>query len=567
MTAWQDMSLWERFKDEHGRLKEIRQPFDVSREVIAEQFRPDIVGTKKDKGQFTGAGIIEGTGPWALGVMTRGLLGSLAGPSFEWIRYAVPERSFKGIDDINHWLQNTQEHQSMVYRESTFYDIMPGYVSEGLSIGSPVTIIEEDVVSGRSVFHRPNYSKCWFSRDMFGDVNVLHVEHEYTAKTAMKRFGKENLSQAVQDQLEKGLHDKKSTYLQVFYSPNDPIFDKEGKPYEIDVDPDAQCVMFYIQVEVSEIEKQKPLQVKPYYSKPYVVWDYHRNDSEICARTPAWNAMPDTKGHNAIWKTIHKSGQRNADPAMWAMATMRGRLRLGPGSVTWVDSTQDFDRQPQALHNPSSFTQTEYIANTSAQSLRRHFHVNVWLKIEEYQRLHRQPPTAAEIYAMEGENAPQIGPAVQSVERGLLGPIDKRLLSIEGEAGRLPTPPDVWLEYTQDGRILPQFVGPLAVAQGLALKLRRLETGLQMAAPFFELDPMTVHKVKSDKGVEHALEAADFPQDLIRDDEEYQEIAEGIRQMEAQREEIEQGEMIAGGVNKLQGPTDETSPLAMAGAA
>jgi len=565
MTAWQDMTIWERFIDEHSRLKLLRNDFDASRKVIAEQFRPDIVG-KHGRGQFTGQDIIEGTGPWALGVMTRGLLGSLAGPSFTWIQYAVMERVFKGNDRINKWLQEIREHMEPVYRHSTFYDIMPGYVAEGLSIGSPVTIIEEDIVSSRSVFHRPHYAKCWFDRDVFGDVNVLEVEHEYSHLVASKRFGRENLSTTTQNELKEGNHTKTAKYLQLFYPVDHPIFDGLKEP--VNIPQDAKCVMFYIEEDASETEKQKPLSQDPYYSKPYVVWDYIRNADEICARTPAWDAMADVKTHNAQWKTTLKSGQRRGDPAIVALDTMRGKLRLGPGARNYV-TTQEYDRPPKpAFDAPHSFTETEYLLNTSAQSLRRHFHVSVFMKIEEYQRQHKQPPSATEILAMEGENAPQIGPAVQSVERGLLSPIDMRLMGIEGEAGRLPPPPDEWLEFTEKGEVNPVFVGPIAVAQKSAMSIRDLDVFFAIAEKFVTLDVMLVHKMDLPVAMEDALEKANIPQGWLKSQEAYEAITQKIAEQQAQQELIEQAGAVAEGAGKIMGPTDPTSPLAaIAGAA
>jgi len=270
----------------------------------------------------------------------------------------------------------------------------------------------------------------------------------------------------------------------------------------------------------------------------------------------------DVKTHNAQWKTTLKSGQRRGDPAIIALDTQRGKLRLGPGARNYV-TTQEYDRSPKpAFDAPHSFTETEYLLNTSAQSLRRHFFVSVFMKIEEYQRQHRQPPSATEILAMEGENAPQIGPAVQSTERGLLGPIDERMMSIEGEAGRLPPPPDEWLEYTQRGDVHPVFVGPIAVAQKSSMSIRELDVFFAIAEKFVTLDEMLVHKMDLPVAMEDALEKSNIPQGWLKSQEAYEAIVERIAEQQAQQELIEQAGAVAEGAGKIMGPTDPTSPLA-----
>jgi len=168
MTSYGQQSLYERVMGRQSQLESKRTPWDSQRQAIAEAFRADLTDeslTGIDEGAFRGEDIIEGSGPYAAGVMARCFQGSLCGPSINWIRHVTSQLELKGNDVLNKWLQDFDDHMRATYRKSNFYDVMPSYTLDGVTVGTPVVIIEEDVNNGINICTVPHYTENYLWLD------------------------------------------------------------------------------------------------------------------------------------------------------------------------------------------------------------------------------------------------------------------------------------------------------------------------------------------------------------------------------------------------------------------
>lgn len=567
MTEYSQKNLFDRIIDRHEQLVKQRQPFDPARKTIVERFRPDLTLTKDEEGNF-GSHIIEGSGPWYLGVMARGFQGSLVGPSIEWLRYHMREQFFKGIDEVNKWLQEFEEQMYWAYRNSNYYETLPHFIKDGLSIGSPVTIADEDAGSGRVIYTVPHYTENYLSKNEFGEDDTYHREYEMTVMQAVKMFGKDALSLNIQTSFQNGTSYEKHKFIMAIYSEDDDIFNdlkEEDKKYK----PNRPWMQFYIEKN-ADVLKKKPLPVRKgrislikngYWSKPFSSWHYHRNTHETYARTPAWFAIFDVKGNEALWKTLYEAAEGEVRPAMMAMANQKGLLRLMPGGTTWAQTADDYNRPPFPIRKDMKYPYGMDMADRVESKVERHFHIKLFQMIDKYSREHKEPPTAYQIFQMMGENAGQLGPAVQSFEGGLLKPNDDRMIEIERRAGRLPPAPPVVLEHS-GGEVDPQFTGPLSMAQKMFLGVQRVHNGLAGADPIFERWPETKYKVRASMLVEKVLEDLNFPQDCIVPEDEYQEYLTVLAQQEEEDRQLEQAESLAKTVQSVSKDVEPNSPIA-----
>ena len=574
MTAYKEKNLFDRIIDRHDELVKQRQPFDPARKVIVERFRTDLTLTTDDEGNFVGSDIIEGSGPWYLAVMSRGFQGSLVGPSIEWLRYHMRDTFFKGMDEVNQWLQEFEEQMYWAYRNSNYYGIMPSFIKEGLSIGSPVSLSDEDVSSGRVIYTVPHYTENYLSKNWMGEDDVYHREYEMTAMQAAKKFDKDALSDNLQQELSQGNHYRKHKFIMAIYSEEDDIF-KDLKPEDEKYKPNRPWMQYYIEKNATLLKK-KPLPVRKgkitlikngYFSKPFSSWHYYRNPHETYARTPAWDALADVAGNDALWTTLYEATEYSVRPAMWSMAQTKGRLKLMPGGGNWPLTADDYSRPPIPINKDLKYPFGMDLADRVESKIERHFHTRLFQMIDKYNREHKQPPTAFQIFQMQGENAGQLGPAVQSFEQGLLKPNDDRMMEIEGRAGRLPPPPDVVLEYAarmglKNMEVDPEFTGTLAMAQKMFLGVQRVHSGLAGADPIFERWPETKYKVKASILVEKVLEDLNFPQNCIRPEDEYQEYITELAKQEAEERQLEQAERMAKTIQSVSKDVEPNSPVA-----
>jgi hypothetical protein len=563
MTAYSEMNYYERVMNRHAQLKDDRNIWDASRQEIVEYFRPDITTHSTEstqQGQFVHDSIAEGTGAWSALVMARGFQGSLVGPSLKWRRSQMQQQELRGNDEINAWLQRTNDYLlDQVYQQSNFYELIGTDVLDGITIGSPVMLIEENLSSGVIECKLPHYRENYLKRDWFGHDILYHREFELSSTTAQMRFGKENLPERVQRQLEQGEHLKKDKYLMVVYSAGDPIFaglkasQPEGFTNGLHFNPvvNRPWVLHYFAMDVEDKKFQGHLPDRNfgYFHKPFAAWHYWRNSFETYARTPAWYAIYDEKGGQAAWTTMYDAAESAARPAMIGLKAMKGRTFVGPGKFTWAQQDNEYDRPPKPMNTGINYPHAIDFVDRVDDKRKRHFNIDLFRMLDEFSRQHKQPPTAFQVAQMIAEKNVQIGPAIQSFDRGLLTPVDNTFVEIEVRSGRFERqtdPPDIVFET--NGNIQPQFTGPLAQAQRLSVAMRRVNDSLSLASPIFDRWPDSIHKIDEGILLERILEELDFYQEAIVDQESYNEIKESLnmsRQRQAMLENALTGSEIA----------------------
>ena len=581
MPPYEEKGIVDRIIDRQKHMETIRQPWESDCDNICEMFRPDMVKfANKDSdslNKILGAKIYEGTGPWAMGLMSDGIQGHLVSRSNEWFRYGMDQRQFKGIDEVNAWLQALEEHMYSVYRKSNFYDALSPFCRTGVSVGSPVMIPEQDKLSNKINCIVPHPAERYFMQSALGETNVLHLKSDWSIRNAVQEFGKESFSQSVRNNYENGHDEQKVTIIRAIYFHMDSIFRDlpkfEHKQDDLSTEQDEPAIAFnkpnkpwmsfYVEQnaegDMNEGTK-KPLRVEGYWTKPDIGWHYEKDMSEVYARTPSWYAYWDVKSMSANRKTMLMSGQRQVEPAWWVPSSLRGEFKSYPKGVNWYDPAQAKDK-PVPLQENTNITQSIELENRMAKCVERWFHVPMWHMLTRWAEEQKAPPTATQVIEMAGEKAVLLG-----VRMGrfftTLEQADDRFIDIEQRAGRLPEPPDIVLEFS-NGRVTPEFIGPLAQIQKQYHSLRRVQTVLAAADPVFALDPMVRHKIKAEVVMEHLLEENKFYQDAIRSDDEYKELLAAIAQKQAIAEGVQMGTEVAKAVPSVSKDVEPNSPLAL----
>jgi hypothetical protein len=580
MTAYDQQNLWQRIQGRHGDYVQRRQAYDAQRDVIAQYLRPDLVRGQtgqKMEGAFEGSSIVEGTGPHAALVWQRGFQGNMISRRGEWFREQVPEPdrrfgiSFKGNDEVNRYCQDMADHMTAVYRRSNYHDVMGQFTLDGGTVGSPAMLFQNDVANDRIICKVPDYASVWLDRDIFGMDNAIHVLHEWNAMEAADFFGEKDLPLAIKNQLANGNHYAKSKYLQVIYGAGDRIYKGLREP----VAKSHPWLEHFICLDAAGENEQvvlKPLNMGPgYFSRPFSTWHYHRNWHEVYSRTMAWWAIYDIRGHNAIWEALFGEAEVAVKPPVWAMATLKGLLDMGPGGGNWARTEQEYSQPPIHLERKTRYDIAVDFADRLAESVRRHFHYRTFLPVTEAMDAKQQPETMFALMKTDAEQRGQLFPQVETYENQVLAPTHDVFMDFELMAepaspwGRLPEPPAIVQQYG-DGKMDVEFIGLLSMAMQRdrnSLKTLRALSGAQM---FFASNPRVVNKVRWAAALERFLEGEGFPQADIVPEDEYKALEQALEQRAIQQEIAEAAPKMAQGVKNLQGPTDKKSPLAMMGA-
>jgi hypothetical protein len=504
----------------------------------------------------------------------------------------MEDMALEGDDVFNAFLQRMARYMlKRVYAHpySNFYEVNNHFVLDGVTVGSPVMLTEEDVQNNRRVCTLPHYTESFLMRDWFGEDIAYHRKWKVSNIAAMQAFGKDNLPDATQNEIQQGTLDTKHEYLMCIARAADPIF--HGLRPEFQIPLIRPWMQLWFAVDGLSVNEKKPLNYtllkygeesarRPdgstiqmptsspgYWHKPFNAWHYNRLPHETYSRTPAWNAMPDVKGLNAAWRTVHETAHRYARPSAIVLESLKGKLRLGAQGVTWVTPEQ-YDKAPKPFDDRSRYTWAMDFVDRRAKSAGRHFFADQARMIENYSRDHTQPPTAYQLSQMISETLVLIGPGITSYSGPALQNIDEQFIEIEMRSGRLwenTRPPEEILDT--NGNISPIFVGPLIQGLRYAMVAKRIEQPLLMAAPIFEMAPDSKVAIRWDDLVEKILEAGDFPQAVIVPKEEREEALAALSAERQQTKMIENMSAMADAVPKLQGDTGENSPLKVIGEA
>lgn len=571
MTAYSKTCFYDRVIARQSEMESDRSIWDAQRQDIVEYYRPDLTvysDSSAETGSFVHEAMVEGTGAWAAGVMARGFQSAMVGPSLKWFRHLMSRMRLRGVDRINAWLQRFDDYmREGVYRPSNYYELMGQNVLDGISIGSPVMLMQEVVGKGFIHFKLPHYMQNYLMRDDWGEDIAYHGKWELSNLSAMRHFGKENLPPTIQQELESGNHKTKHKYLHVIYEVGDPIlydFEDDSDQWQ---KPKGSNIMYrpvimrrwcqyYFCMDSTDIgyKGALPAGIPGFDYKPFSAWHYWRNSHETYARTPSWYGIYDEKGGQGAWTTMYEAAHRAGDPPMLLLAAMKARARIRPGGRTYAQDDNEYDRPPKEIITSARYPHAIDFVDRIDDKRQRHFHVDLFRMLDRYHQEHKQPPTAFEIAQMIAEKNAQIGPAIESFDRGLLSPVDQRLMEIEARSGRLfnqTEPPEELMGMTLDD-LMPMFTGPLAQAQKIAVTMRKIMDPLSMAAPVFEQWPDAKYKIKGDVLVEKLLEDLDFYQEAIATEEEYDAIMDALTRQRAKERALQEASVVADMVPKFQ---------------
>jgi hypothetical protein len=573
---WSDKSLYDRIMERQEQISQKIAKFNVSRDVIAQLFRPDLSIDDSKDGDFFGENIYESTGVWALDTMVKGFLGNTISQQLAWIMYIMGQYELRGIDELDIWLQDIKDHMAEVYRKSTFYDIMPQFTKEAFSIGSPVIFGDEDVLEGRIIWSPIYYKNAFVMYSKYNDsIGVIVKDKKWTARQIYDDFipkdkpetYKTKFSKPLVNAIDEGRCLDEFEIIRAVFRSDDQIWksDKFKKPVG-----NHKYLSVYFEYGTDR-DKNTPLQIKPYFSKPFVVWDYEKKPWESCSRTPAFYAIWDTQGQQQFHKNVLENIQLQNRKPLVAPNTMEGKLQIWPEGVMYVNNNE-YDRPPKPIDTIGDFFLNPESRTIFKENVERHFHLEEFTRFNNLAKNNKQPVSALQIAKMAGENSVLLSPAIESQGR-VLKVIDDRSIEIESRAGRGPFAPDVMGNITDiimnniktpaNGiSILPQFIGRLFIAQKLAQGLDPIQQGLEAVSPLIQAVPDLINIFRPYKLADNILTTVSFPKNAMVTEDEYNEIIANINQQRQQDAETEKAIEMAKAAKGVSGPVDPKSIIA-----
>lgn len=263
-------------------------------------------------------------------------------------------------------------------------------------------------------------------------------------------------------------------------------------------------------------------------------------------------------------KTRLNVAEQSANPAKIVPETMKGKEQFQPGGYNYIRNPE---MRPTQLDVGTNYPITLEITDAMADNVKEWFAVDTFTALRQMDGL--QNATATAVAAMQGEQTALLTPMVTNLYQGL-APAIVRTFNILAKKQLLPPMP--FALQQMGGNIKLDFLGVLAQAQKAAYEFGGIMDVLGIASQFAQFGESmpefarAVHWLKPDMVFRKSIESRSAPADIMRNEEEYQEVIAKMEQeqaaamQQAQQAQIQQAVIQNSG--KLGEPVKPNSPLA-----
>lgn len=358
----------------------------------------------------------------------------------------IDDEELAEINEVKTWLDKVTSiiHEHLI--QSNFRQAFFEFLKQLACFGTACQYEEKGKTQPLNFicFH---ISGVYIALDADGNVDTVYRTFEYTARQAVQKFKKENLSEVIQSAYEDPKRkDKKFRFIHAV-EPREDAEDK-GDPLTMPiastyVDRDNKAV-------VSE---------SGYPEMPYQVSFFDRDAQETYGRSPMMKELPDTKMLGTMKKTRIKSWEKMCDPqiilpddgSIWPLATEPGGViykRAGGEDPSWFEFKGNLQGMQEAIAEVKS-------------EVRAGFFLDLFDAL-----IDRQNMTATEVMARIEQKMRLLIHIIGRMQSSYFNPLIHRVIGILQRAGKLPEIPEELAE--KEYRI--EYLGRLA------LVLKTLET-------------------------------------------------------------------------------------------
>lgn len=488
--------------------------------------------------------VYDTTATEAANIFAAGMISQLTPAGEIWARY-TPKGD--APEDVKAWLDECSQIAMKVIHASNFY---LGYHEDSLDsgiFGSSLLFVDEDEEDLINTTNVPVGKFVW-EENHRGEIDTVIRSFEFTARQCEQRFGEEYLPDSVKDCLKGGGN-------------------SEGKMFEIlhQVRPRAKNVMKGMVVpELRPIESLYVIkegtclvQEGGYYDMPFMGGRLLKSNGELYGRGPATQVMPEIKTVNRMERDLLIASEKMVNPP-WLMPD-DGAYQPDnrAGGVTYYDALTP-NAKPEQMQLSHRVDIGEAKADQKRRRINEAFHVPMFQMLTNMQEQRREK-TAFEVAEMMQEKLLMFSPIFARNVEEKLTPFMERVFGICLRAGRFPQPPQSVIDAGGALEYQLEYVSKIALAIRAALT-DSIGTIIQLIEMASQFDPSVVHVVAWRDAVRQFLENKGFPSQLVRNDEQVDQIMAQIAQAQNEAAAPEQAQQMAKAVKDL-GPDAQAAAV------
>lgn len=469
-------------------------------------------------------GIVNNTGTRAKRILASGMMAGITSPARPWFRLRTREFALNQIKRVKMWLEEVERIILESFARSNIYNGLALVYDDLASYGTSALIIEEhpsDVMRA----HVPPLGSYFLSVNESYKVNTFYRTTTMSVEQLVNRFGYENVSMTTQMAYDRKSFDERRETLQVI-EPNDEIMhdvmDFRGMPW--------RSVWIETGVGAGKVAPGGPSGSGPtnqvilgesgFNEWPVPAPRWAVTGEDAYGHSPGMEGLGDIRALQHMERRRAQALDKIVTPPMVGPALLqKTRVSLLSGDVTYANMPASGQRfEPAYLVDPKIVL--------LENELRRHedrinstFFADLFLMLATSGL--RQPITAREVEERHEEKMLQLGPVLERLQDELLDPLIDRAFGILMRRGMLPDPP----EELQGEDARPEYISILAQAQKM-LAIVGVERLTSFAMQMSEVWPEARDKIKPDRVIDEAAELLGSNPDLVRSDQEVEELRE-----------------------------------------
>lgn len=266
----------------------------------------------------------------------RGLgnaVGQLLRPEGDkWFFIRPENEDLKEDDEVADWLRFAEEKlRAKLYHPKARFRQATGEADLDLVVFGTAVVFVTTAADDRKrlQFNTIDLKDAVIGLDVEGNPDTLFQARKFTVREAAKKFGREKLSQELQDKLNSNSgsdKDEKYDFLRVI--------EPRGNGRD-----DAQLArnMKYTDNWI-EVAAEQTVKEGGFRSFPAVIPRWDTSSGEVYGRSPGMIALPDAETSNAMSETILVSGQKAADAPIFAPSESSfDAVNTYSGGITYYD--------------------------------------------------------------------------------------------------------------------------------------------------------------------------------------------------------------------------------------
>lgn len=481
--------------------------------------------------------IIDNTGGLAARTLSSGMMSGITSPARRWFRLTTPDPDLAEFGAVKDWLHVCTERLYWILARSNFYKMAPLiYKDMGVFATAGALLLEDDHTIIRFKDF-PLGSFC-FDVDEAGNPVVFTRHFRMTVRQLVRKFGYQNCSSSTQNLWDKG---DLETLIEVVHvvEPNeemnpDSLYSMENKLY-------YSCYYEYGAnrgVTTDQMLGQSGFEEFPGL---FPIWEGAGEDV-YGTNSPGILALSDIKSLQTMEKRGLHGLEKQVNPPMVGPNSLRSaKASTLPGDITYLD-VREGQKGFQPAHEVNlALDKLEIKEQQKRQIIERAFFSDLFLMMSLMdENGNTSEKTAAEIYERHEEKLLALGPVLETLNGRWLDPTIDRAFAIADRRGLMPPPP----EELEGVDLKIEYISMMHQAQK-SQALGGLTSVVNLILPIAERDPSILDKWDLDKWSEHLNEAAGTPPDIVRPQEQVDEIRAARAQEQARAKEAEQQELEA----------------------